>query len=126
MEVDTSGKKVRVNAIRKGEKCLFVIFINNEFPKADLEFFFADRRWHVRDGEKYKLPLHVIEHLNGLVVPESHYETDPKTGQMTHISTIMRHRFTCHPVDLGQLAGIKDIPAEEVDSASGDTKKVRV
>jgi len=122
IEVEVSSKKVRVNNIFKNEKCLYVIFINNEFPKADLEFSFDRRRWHLKDGEKYKLPFHVIEHLNGLVIPESKYETDANTGQLAHISTVMRHRFTCHPVDLGQLAGIKDMPEEETDSDPGKKK----
>ncbi len=102
-EKTVSGKSVRINTIRKAEKCLDVLFINNEFPKADLEFTYLDRRWHLLDGESYKLPLTVIEHLNGLVVPESEYDIDPQTGQVTRMRIYSRHRFTCQPKNLGEL-----------------------
>lgn len=112
-ETTVSGKEVTVNQIKKGDKCLQVRFTNNESPKADIDFTLQDplkdekpstwRRWHLLDGETYKLPLHVIEHLNGLKVPESKYDIDPSTGQLTHISTTMRHRFSCIPVNLGQI-----------------------
>lgn len=107
IEQTAAGKSIRVNMIRKGEKCLEVEFINNEFPKADLEFTFDKRSWHLYDGGRYKLPWTVIEHLNGLIIPESRYEEDPETHQITHIATSTRHRFTCSPVNLGEIIGAR-------------------
>lgn len=117
IETAISGKQVQVNVVRKSEKSLEIRFVNNESPKADLDFYLQDplkdgksstwRRWHLADGKVYTLPLHVIEHLNGLQVPERKYETDARTGQMTHVSTVMRHRFSCIPVNLGQIMADK-------------------
>ena len=100
LEKTVDGKSVRVNTIKRNEKTIQCIFIHNEFPRADLEFTFDNRRWHLKDGKTFKLPLHVIEHLNSLVVPESHYDIDASTGQMTHVTRSLRHRFTCQPVNL--------------------------
>lgn len=111
-ETTVSGKTVEVNRIHKGEKTIQVIFINNEFPRADLEFTFDRRRWHLLDGKTHKLPLHVVEHLNGLVVPEAQYETDPKTGQMTMVRQYLRHRFTCQPTNIRGLVA-KEAKEEE-------------
>ena len=125
IEHTVDGKAIRVNVLRNGEKCLDIVFINNEFPKADLEFTTVEggeppkepggkakpgivRRWHLLDGNNYKLPLHIIEHVNSLKIPESRFEEDPQTGQMTHIVTYMRHRFTCQPINLSQIVGAKD------------------
>jgi len=105
LEKTISGQSIRVNTIKKNEKTIQVVFIHNEFPKADLEFTFDGRRWHLKDGKSYKLPLHVIEHLNSLVVPESHYDIDASTGQMTAITRSLRHRFTCQPINLRALIG---------------------
>jgi len=114
LEKTIGGKSVRVNTIKRGEKTIQVIFIHNEFPKAGLEFTYDGRRWHLKDGLTYKLPLHVIEHLNSLVVPESHYDIDTKTGQLTAVTSTLRHRFTCQPVHLREiLAGTKDKEEEK-------------
>ena len=113
IEKAVDGKSVRVNTIKRNEKTIQCIFIHNEFPKADLEFTFDDRLWHFRDGKPYKMPLHVIEHLNSLVVPESHYEIDASTGQMTTITRTLRHRFTCQPVNLRAILENKDNKKEE-------------
>lgn len=103
LEKTVGGKSVRINTIKRNEKTIQVKFIHNEFPGADLEFTFDGRRWHLQDGKVYKLPLHVIEHLNTLVVPESHYDIDPQTGQLTQVTRILRHRFTCQPINLHQI-----------------------
>jgi len=115
------GKSYRINQIKKGEKTIEVKFVNNEFPKADLQFTIIEggkppdkktgkpavkgkpRRWHLRDGETYTLPMHVVEHINSLVVEESEYEVDEHTGQGRTIRTYKRNRFTCIPVNMGDF-----------------------
>ena len=113
LEKTVSGQSVRVNTIKRNEKKIECIFIHNEFPKASLEFTFDGRRWHFQDGKPYKMPLHVIEHLNSLVIPESHYDIDASTGQMTAVTRTLRHRFTCQPVNLRAILESKDEKEEE-------------
>ena len=80
-----------------------IVFSNLEFPKNTLDFVYGGFFYRLKDGEKYKLPIETVEHLNNLVIPESKYDIDEETGQMTHIVTTMRHRFNCGIVNMGAL-----------------------
>ena len=85
------GKKVKIR------------FTNLEFPKGELDFVYGGFFYRLKDAKEFTLPIETIEHLNSLVVPESSYEIDAETGQMTHKTTIMRHRFNCGILNLGAL-----------------------
>lgn len=133
------GKKIKVNHVKKNEQAIRVKFINNEFPKADVQFTTHDkvkgkggkvrlepRRWHLMDGQEYVLPLHIIAHINALTIPESSYEVDEKTKQIVSRREGSRHRFTCIPVNMDTLVanqGAAKGKDEPTPSGSGpDTK----
>ena len=98
------GKKVKIR------------FANLEFPKNTLDFVYGGFFYRLKDSEEYTLPIETIEHLNNLVVPESRYDIDDATGQMSHIVTTLRHRFNCGIVDMASLLK-KAAEANEADGA---------
>ena len=86
----------------KGKK-LLIRFTHLEFPKSDLHFTYRGVQYVLNDSQEISLPLEVIEHLNSLAVPESKYDIDATTGQLHKIDTVLRHRFSCIPVNLAQI-----------------------
>lgn len=54
--------------------------------------------FHLIDGEEYELPLCVVEHLNGLTVPDVKPIQGPG-GQITN-ETYQRKRFSCEVIGL--------------------------
>lgn len=86
----------------KGKK-LLIRFTHLEFPKAELQFTYRGVRYHLKDSKEISLPLEVIEHLNSLAIPEAKYELDEKTGQLHQTETVLRHRFSCIPVNLAKF-----------------------
>lgn len=103
------SKRLSVNKTKKGEETRMVKFLNIEFPGADLMFTkdthkvgtppnTNPRRWHLKDGEVYKLPVFIIEHLNSLTIPEHNYEIDPRTEQIRSQRTGERNRFSLSEV----------------------------
>jgi len=86
----------------KGKK-LLIRFTHLEFPKAELHFNYRGVKYELADSQEISMPLEVIEHLNSLAVPESKYEVDVATGQLHKTDTVLRHRFSCIPVNLAQL-----------------------
>ena len=102
-QTNASAKKAATSA----DPLVEVTFTNVEFPGADLAFTYERHKYHLFHGQKYKLPISVIEHLNNLQVPEDKYDIDPSTKQVTGISKGLRNRFSCVPIDLHKLMGLK-------------------
>lgn len=86
----------------KGKK-LLIRFTHLEFPKAALQFTYRGVRYSLEDNKEISLPLEVIEHLNSLAIPEGKYEVDLITGQIHKTDTVLRHRFSCVPVNLHSI-----------------------
>ena len=86
------------------EDRLRIRFSNLETPGARLDFTLQGNRYHLEDGKEYDLPISVIEHLNGLRIPDPQYEEDPETGQIVHKRDRVKHRFNCQILDLRNLA----------------------
>lgn len=84
-----------------------VTFAHIEFPGADLECTIEGHKYHLFHGQKYKLPISVIEFLNSRQVPDDKYDIDPATKQVTGISKGVRNRFSCIPTDLRGSMGLK-------------------
>lgn len=87
-----------------GEERLRIRFSNLETPGAREDFTYEGTRYYLEDGKEYKLPIDVIEHLNGLQIPDPQYEEDPETGQIVHKRDRVKHRFNCQILDLRNLA----------------------
>ena len=103
------AKKVRRSVTKqynpkkyRGKK-LKVRFSHIEFPKSELHFTYRGVGYKLEDQEEITLPIEVIEHLNSLAVPERKYEEDSVTGQIKPGPVVMRHRFSCIPVNIGQF-----------------------
>lgn len=79
-----------------------VKFSNLEMPGVRLDFTYQKKRYALEDNKEYALPIDVIEHLNGLKVPDPIWEPDPDTGQMRH-KLRYRNRFNCQILDLAKL-----------------------
>jgi len=79
-----------------------VKFNNIEMPGVRLDFTYQKKHYSLEDNKEYALPIDVIEHLNGLRVPDPVWEEDPDTGQFRH-KTRYRNRFNCQIVDLAKL-----------------------
>jgi hypothetical protein len=64
----------------------------------------------LRHGKEYDLPLSVVEHLNGLMIPDYGTERDPVTKALKTVVVAPRHRFSCVPVDMGKFTEIQATP----------------
>lgn len=91
----------------KGKK-LLIRFTHLEFPKSELHFTYRGVQYELQDSQEISLPLEVIEHLNSLAVPESTYEVEALTGQFHKTDTVLRHRFSCIPVNLASIMTKKE------------------
>ena len=90
----------------RGKK-LFIRFAHIEFPKASLQFTYRGVGYKMDDQEEISLPIEVIEHLNSLAVPETTYDIDEQTGQMKPGPVVLRHRFSCVPVNMSKFMNKK-------------------
>ena len=91
----------------RGKKFL-VRFTHIEFPKASLQFTYRGVGYKLDDQQEISLPVEVIEHLNSLAVPETSYVTDELTGQLKPGPVVLRHRFSCVPVNMGKFMNKKE------------------
>lgn len=76
-------------------------FVNVESPGADVQFTYEKGRYHLYHNQICELPLSVMEHLNSLTVPDSHFEIDPESQQVKGVVHGVKNRFAVMPVDLG-------------------------
>lgn len=79
-----------------------VKFSNLEMPGVRLDFTYQKKKYSLEDNNEYALPIDVIEHLNGLRVPDPVWEEDPDTGQLRH-KLRYRNRFNCQILDLSKI-----------------------
>ena len=79
-----------------------VVFQNLEMPGVRLDFTYQGVGYNLEHNKEVTLPIEVVEHLNGLQVPDPYWEEDPETGQIKH-KTRMRNRFNCRIVNLAAL-----------------------
>lgn len=95
-----SGRKLSSEEIAvKNDPLIEVRFTNIESPGVTQFFTYGGRKFELNDGEIVKLPLCVVNHLNGLRVPVRKYDENAASGQQT-VVTGMRNRFSCQPVKL--------------------------
>jgi len=113
--VATARAKLR-KALEKEPK-VRVKFQNIEFPKASLSFNFEGvKRYVLLDGQKYDLPVSVINHLNSLAIPiYKMYEADevakgfnPEPVDPNERITGSINRFSLIPVDIGTMIAPTD------------------
>ncbi len=83
----------------KNDPLIEVVFNNIESPDVTHYFTYGGQKFELKDGEKVKLPLCVVNHLNSLKVPIRRYDENAPSGQQT-VVTGMRNRFSCQPVNL--------------------------
>lgn len=79
-----------------------VIFQNLEMPGVRLDFTLDGEHYALEHGKEYLLPIEVVQHLNGLQVPDPYWEIDPDTGQLVHKDRL-RSRFNCIIVNLAEI-----------------------
>lgn len=100
MRKATAAIQAKINSEPK-LKCTFV---NLETKGADLDFTYEGLKFHLDDGKECELPITIIEHLNGLKVPQMKFKTDPETGMIkpeTEVRTMIQ-RFSVTPTNLAQ------------------------
>jgi len=76
----------------------------------------------LRDGQRYALPISVVNHLNNLQIPVYARKIDPVTGAMTSYIAGYRNRFACTPVDIGSFEQIVP-PPEEPETIKAPAKQ---
>ena len=68
-------------------------------PEKTIEKRFNDYEYYILlDGYTYDLPVRVIEHINGLVVPIYDNQKDPETGDIRSVRVGEQPRFSLTPV----------------------------
>lgn len=89
-----------------GDSLMAVKFTNMQDPGADIEFTLdatkpQPYRFHLYDGQTYKLPSGVIDHINSTTYPTSQKLQDSGTGEIK-TRTVQRNRASCIPVSVRQ------------------------
>jgi len=83
----------------KNDTLMEVEFMNIESPGVTHLFTYGGKKFELKDGEKVKLPVCVVNHLNRLKVPVRKYDENAPEGKQVQI-TSMRNRFSCQPVNM--------------------------
>lgn len=98
----------------KSDPKIEVIFNNLEFEKADLDFTYGGVKFHLVPGQSYKLPVCVVEHLNGLKYPNKRYDPSAPQGKQVILDGV-KHRFNCQIVNMRAMMDAKDKLARKDD-----------
>lgn len=88
------------------DSLMLVKFTNMQDPGADIQFTLDATRaqpfkFHLYDGQTYRLPSGVIDHINSTTYPTSQNIQDPGSGQV-RTRTVQRNRASCIPVSVKQ------------------------
>lgn len=105
-EVKTERKLSPEEIAIKTDPEVEIIFNNLEFADADVKFTYGGKTFHLTPGKKYKLPVCVIEHLNGLKYPNRRYDPSAPSGQQIIVDGVS-HRFNCQIVDMRGFVNAK-------------------
>jgi len=96
-------RKEEIKAAIMADDTLKFRFKNNEFPGKSITFNLEGIFFTFEDGKDYDIPLCVVDHINGLMIPDPQYELEmnpnsPAYGQIRLVSDKAVSRFTLHPV----------------------------
>jgi hypothetical protein len=77
-------------------------FINKEQPGAAVKFTYGNTKVFTEPtlfhGGKYRLPRHIVRHLENCQVPMYTYLNDPSSGRLGKTLQAFNSRYQCRPL----------------------------